>query len=313
MFALIKLRADDIGCKKIDAQRFKKYYGYMLKQHKDSTLESLIEHCFAPIEHLFNDHSLCDPKWCKPLRFSSQTDSNGMIIDSSLHGIHNLSYYRCKVKHKKLYDEMTSAFLPYSFPHRLVESLHGFTTNGNEALNNIVAHYAPKNRTYSTTMSLSNRISIVVGVHNIGYLDYWTDAYEKIQLPMTVAQRKLHSKDRRRNWKREYNSMIETKRKRSQKRNESMRDLMKQQQEDAKRGAIYESGYALEDHVPDKVKDIENALRLEGKVSCKIFGCHGNTHKTKASKNCRYHSCKDSWEIREKQHSILREIYPDHF
>ena len=67
-----------------------------------------------------------------------------------------------------------------------------------------------------------------------------------------------------------------------------MRDLMKQQWEDAKRGAIYATGYALEDLIPDKVKEIERNLRHELKVTCKIFGCNSNSHQTKGSNNCRY-------------------------
>ena len=72
MFALITLRRDDIDCKKIDAQRFKKYYGHILKQPKDSSLETLMEHCFARIEHLFHDHGKCNLKWRKPLRLFLQ-------------------------------------------------------------------------------------------------------------------------------------------------------------------------------------------------------------------------------------------------
>ena len=80
-------------------------------------------------------------------------------------------------------------------------------------------------------MSLSNRISIVVGIHNMGYLAYWNEVYQQIHLTMSFHQRaNLQALDRCKSWKRNCNSMIETKRKRSKKRHENMHDLMKQQQ-----------------------------------------------------------------------------------
>ena len=45
----------------------------------------------------------------------------------------------------------------------------------------------------------------------MAYLAYWNDVYEKIRLTMSFDQRaKLQALNRRKDWKRDYNSMIET-------------------------------------------------------------------------------------------------------
>ena len=122
----------------------------------------------------------CDPMWCKPLcvqRTGKCLDDDSSDGEGSHSDVSNddengkkLSYYRSQTEHKELFDILTKTYAPYITLERLIESLHLFDTQLNEALNNIVARYAPKNRTYRTTMSLSNRIAIVIGIHNMGHL-----------------------------------------------------------------------------------------------------------------------------------------------
>ena len=59
-----------------------------------------------------------------------------------------MGYYRCKDKHRKLYHDLTKAFAPY-ITHDMMRMLHHeYDTQKNEALNNSVASYAPKSKTY---------------------------------------------------------------------------------------------------------------------------------------------------------------------
>ena len=83
------------------------------------------------------------------------------------------SFYRCKVKDKVLYQQMRDAYEPFTNEERLRESLHSYSTQKNEAMNNSVAKYAPKTRTYSTTMALTNRVMIAIGTSNLGYVTFW--------------------------------------------------------------------------------------------------------------------------------------------
>ena len=51
-------------------------------------------------------------------------------------------YYWCKVFHKKLYADITNAYASFITRPMLVMIHHKFTTQKNEALNNIIFAYA---------------------------------------------------------------------------------------------------------------------------------------------------------------------------
>ena len=182
IFALVSYRVGDLVCKKKDALRFKKNFGYLLKQCRNGTLENMETRAKAVLYHMFDEHMFCDSIWCKPLALEEKCtttfDEDFLSDDDSLLEFseneideEKVSYYRSMTEHKSLFDLMWSKYAPYITPERLLECLHPFDTQLNESLNNVVARYAPKNRTYGTTMSLSNRISIVVGIHNMGHLN----------------------------------------------------------------------------------------------------------------------------------------------
>jgi len=82
-------------------------------------------------------------------------------------------YYRCKVRHTKLYKEMTDAYAPYITKSMLEQLQHEWDTQKNEAMNTSVSAYAPKNKTYSMTQSLDTRVAIAAGVQILGYYQFW--------------------------------------------------------------------------------------------------------------------------------------------
>ena len=327
IFGLVTLRAGDGELKKVDALRFKRNYGYMLKQCRELTLEEFKIKVYCVIEHMFNNHLLCDSKWCKPLRMLEARDGVGDVSthsnyfsDDSDFSIDSddeettmgkVSYYRCKTRHRHMYEKLIDAFEPYAIEDRLEESLHGFETQLNECLNSMVARYAPKNRTYGTTMSLKNRISIVVGTNNKGHFGYWKQIFKHIELYLGHdLGENLNRLDRLKEWKRKYNTNTETKRKRSQHKNEKLQELMKQQKNDADRGYIYESGYAIKFPVPNEVLKIEDKLRSDGIVTCNLKGCHSKKHKTNSSKQCKYYAYgKDADALGKAIDTELRELY----
>ena len=49
-------------------------------------------------------------------------------------------------------------------------------------MNNSVAKYAPKIRTNSTNMDLSNRVMIAIGTSNLGYLTFWERVFADLDL-----------------------------------------------------------------------------------------------------------------------------------
>ena len=59
--------------------------------------------------------------------------------------------YICKVRHVKLYKEMTEAMAPYIPKDRLIELQHDCSTQKNEAMNTSLLSVASKHKYYSGT------------------------------------------------------------------------------------------------------------------------------------------------------------------
>ena len=277
--------------------------------------------------HLFNDHEYCDESWCVHLRTPSESNNethnnesddlqeDGQIstsvtqVDSEKN---KLSYYRCKIEHAELLEQIREAYFPYITPERLLESLHPFDTQLNEALNNVIARYAPKNRTYGTTMSLSYRIFMVTGIHNLGHYRFWHEVFVLLGLDMpTDIKENLQRLDKRKIWKREYEGRTEIKSKRRKLHNQKMQEQLRKQIEDSKRGAMYRAGIAIKDLVPSAVLKLENEYRDKHNIHCKYYGCRGKKHLTNISRNCCYFECRDAESLSKAMNSKLRSIYPN--
>ena len=156
-------------------------------------------------------------------------------------------YYRCKIKHRKLYLQMKKIFDRLTADKFMRMCLHFFSTQGNEAMNTCVAKYAPKGKTYCSSMSLSNRISIAIGVQNLGQLDCWERLFKRLKMPLgSYLETHLERKDVAKKRKREYESTMARKRKRSQSRQDKMKEQLQKQINDAKRGATYGSRIGME-------------------------------------------------------------------
>ena len=262
IFALAALRQDLSECQQVDALRFKKYFGYMLKQARELTMSDITTRSIAVLEHLFDNHLFCDTEWCEPLRITKlNTNSpiNNCLIDQGDHPPSPTSpesipspskpwYYRSKENNPELYDQMKKAYYPYITPERLLQSLHPWDTQLNESLNNVVAKYCPKDRTYSSTMSHSNRISIVIGLHNLDYIHFWSSVLNEIGIPMSRSLRdNLESAEKRKQTKRKYQKKRCVKKKRSKDKHDKMKILIAKQIADGKRGATYRTGIAMDD------------------------------------------------------------------
>ena len=52
------------GCTKEDALKIKKYWGYMIKNNRNKSLEEFQHAIKVHIEHMFNNNCKCSAKWC---------------------------------------------------------------------------------------------------------------------------------------------------------------------------------------------------------------------------------------------------------
>ena len=86
--------------------------------------------------------------------------------------------------------------------------MHNCSSQSNEAMNQSVARYAPKNKAYGTSMSLTYRVMIAVGIRNMGFLGLWEEVHIAIRLPLSMElESYLRGKDKAKESKKEYNEM----------------------------------------------------------------------------------------------------------
>ena len=206
---------------------------------------------------------------------------------------------------------MLKAFEPFLKPERLMESLHGCSTQCNEAMNQSIAKYAPKNKSYGSTMSLSNRVAIAVGVFNYGHEKFWKEVYSDIGMTMTsTLSLHLQMKDRKIEKRRENEKKPSVKLRRAQKQIERTNQLMEMERKDREKGATYGTGIAITIIVPDEVRKKENELKKMLGSRCENFGCYASGHKTKKSKKCKYHTFKTQKEADDESDRFMRLKYP---
>ena len=79
-------------------------------------------------------------------------------------------------------------------------------------MNNYVAKYAPKTRTYSITMALTNRVMIAIGTLNLGYVTFWERVFADLGLIINTDTRSfLVVKDHNHTYRKKDQEKIETK------------------------------------------------------------------------------------------------------
>ena len=203
-------------CTRVDAGRIKRWWGHMVKMYRDAPYKRFKRAAKSVLEHLFDDHRYCDRKWCIRLRQQTRNmclpcdgpparkkkrfdrppspERSSPLAESPApsgesHQMRNTEedgmnkrnkrgYYRSKVEHQNLYKQMKEIFEKLTSDDRLRECHHRYDSQVNEALNVSVGKYARKGRTYCTTMSLTNRVNIAMGTHNLGYHEFWYQRFK---------------------------------------------------------------------------------------------------------------------------------------
>ena len=225
-------------------------------------------------------------------------------------------YYRCKVRHAILYAQLFPIWEGLTTDERLLESMHGWSSQCNEALNTAVAKYARKGRTYCTTMSLTNRVMICMGIHNLGYYEYWSRVFISLNMFLSPAlSRYLQQKDKNKSRKRKYEATPERKKKRAKGKHEKMKKEIQKQIADFNRGATYGTGIAMEaqESLPSFVLEDEQRKKRLKSQRCPLPGCLGRNHATSGSRACKYFDCKNDVEFFEELKKYLLLTYPDKY
>ena len=163
------------------------------------------------------------------------------LIDRNTSG-----YYRCKIRHAKLYEDMKTAYADYITPAMLKQLQHCWDTQKNEGLNTSVASYAPKHKHYSSTSSLDTRVAIAGAVQVLGYEGFWERVFDVLGLDIDDEVRDSWVvRDRIKNNKTVRERSIEGKSRRGKRKYKKLSDHQKAALESFKEELGYESGLAL--------------------------------------------------------------------
>lgn len=233
----------------------------------------------AAVEHIFNVHDNCDSSWCKYHNNKQLTEKDGK-------GKYKDVSYKCYKLIRETHDKLTTI-------ERLKEVHHSFNTQKNESLNRAIAKQAPKNITYSKSISLKARVAFVVSVTSIGYEATVERLCEKLQIdyPTSIRQ-SWKNLDKRKGYKRIYDNKTTVKRRRTRVAKENMKKLRLEENTAKKKGLDYCSGMAIdidennnnEAHILNNDNATANA-EVDAKVDKKCI-CGSNTHRRVSSHKC---------------------------
>ena len=158
------------------AKRLKKNWGYMIRQGKH--LENVDEFTLmakAVVEHMFNNHAYCG-EWC--LARKAKEEKKVYVPPTG--------WLSCDVeREKKIHEQLSAIVDVYGGPFYLRQSMHHFTTQTNEALNQSQAMLTPKAKVFHESRSFHYRHAIVIGCHNWGVRKYWTSVFTQLGIAHT--------------------------------------------------------------------------------------------------------------------------------
>ena len=129
-----------------DCERLQVNMGYYIKCYRHLPLNKFVKKAGNVVDHHFNLHDNCD-EWCPYSRKRSAEDREEMTEERA-------KKYRCVEINKDMYDLCNDLLSPYLQPEALKDINHLFDTQLNEALNELIATFALKNKVYCFTSSL---------------------------------------------------------------------------------------------------------------------------------------------------------------
>jgi hypothetical protein len=185
---------------------------------------------------------------------------------------------------------------------RLLEVSHGLDTQVNESFNQSASWFAPKNKVYCSSMSLTNRLSMALGINSLGVAEYFQRLYIALGIVMTEDVRHfLAVKDSTRLKRLEKVKTKEQKKIRLKRKFTSLtNDEAKAKKECQTRAGTYKSGMNVAQGAVDgyTLDDLKMAATEEGtattrknakkKLVCPHCGLKG--HMTKQSTKCLHHN-----------------------
>ena len=157
---------------KCDIYRISTNFAFMTRSLPGVDPSEYVTRGKSVVEHHFDDHQYCGAFCRRKLHTEEER-------------IAKKKFYRCKMKDKDLYEALKRLVARFVTHEALLEVGHGMDTLVNESINNSISWVAPKNKTYSTTQSLNNRIAFAVCINGVGTLKFFERMFVKCGIAWT--------------------------------------------------------------------------------------------------------------------------------
>jgi len=263
---------------KCDCVRISTNFAYMSRTLSTKTVDEYEHAAQAVLEHHFDNHEFCGD-FC--LRKNQTEDEKKS----------STNFYRSKENDKELYELLQTKLARFVTKEALIEVGHGMDTLVNESLNNTISWLAPKNKTYSTSMSLTNRICVALIINTRGILGLFELLFDRLGISMQPDVLYFLTQI----------DAIRTKRikvskttKAKKKRQKAFHNKLKEhnataRKERAKRTGEYCPGIGMDGGYTGNEVATNNPKprQKRAKVTCPL--CGGSGHKTAKSKKCGEH------------------------
>jgi len=165
---------------KVECLNIKRNMGHYVKKNQHLPDDEFNSKAMCVTQHLFNDHSLCDIKWCTKLKADAETD------EERKKEIDNPNKCR-KIEtndEKKLYKKVKQKIGVLLEPSKMQQVHHPFSTQKNESLNRNATAVAPKDRFYGGTMQLFDRLRVITMTDSIGEYETLVCLFALLKMPM---------------------------------------------------------------------------------------------------------------------------------
>ena len=127
----------------------------------------------ACLENMFNNHIYCDSQWC----LAKKAKEEGKAYT------HPVDWLSCSDDPvPKVYHQLNQIIEQYGSAFYLRQSMHNFTTQTNEALNNSQAVVTSKAKVLIESRSFHYRHAIVIGTHNWGTRKFWNNVFSQLSI-----------------------------------------------------------------------------------------------------------------------------------
>jgi hypothetical protein len=190
-----------------------------------------------------------------------------------------------------LFDELLVILEPFVSLQGLKEVAHGWDTNPNESMNNTIAWFAPKGKTYSGTNSLRVRISIAISIQSLGYDECFLRIFKDLGLDMdAITAHRMKMNETGRHYRQMQARSLQRKRVQQEANHAKIKKYFEKLATDRSKGKQYKTASALDGVLSmattnQSITANNKRRRTDySKITCPFCGVHG--HVTRKSKYC---------------------------